>query len=320
MLLDSINAQFKRVIFNDEPRALWSGCGAIIRAEVDDQHAVIKYSSVPELLEHPNIVQSGFARARKAKSYRVEKDFYSLYSSRLPNSIAIPELLWSGETSSENILVLRDFTIQGFNSISDSDLNGIRHIVVWLARFHATFLWCNKEPNYAKLWEQGGYWHLATRPDEHENIAQSDIKLRAAEIDEVLVNQRFRTLIHGDAKQANFAINQNRVVGYDFQYVGKGIGLQDIMLLFTSVFNADQQEAYEEPLLALYFRELYSALEGRFDIDTCQKIERQWRSIWPIIWSDFYRFLLGWKPNHFKINAYMKRQVNKSMSLLAGQS
>ena len=318
MLLESLNTQFDSVTFNDEPRALRSGCSEVIKADLDNQRAVIKYSSVPDILEHPNINQSVFAKARKAKSYRVERHFYQLYAPRLPCFTVTPELLWADACRSENILVLKDFTTQGFHAVEGVDLEAIGHIVAWLARFHATFLWCDieLEPEHTKLWEQGGYWHLATRPDEYEKMPQGDIKRYAVDLDNRLVSQKYRTLIHGDAKQANFAIKQKTVMGYDFQYVGKGIGLQDIMLLFTSVFNSEQQHVYEEPLLALYFSELHSALKTSFGIDVIREIELHWRSAWPIIWSDFYRFLLGWKPNHFKINKYMKCQVNAVMSEL----
>ncbi|TMO69697.1 phosphotransferase [Pseudoalteromonas aurantia] len=318
MLVESLNTKFDSVTFNDESCALWSGCGEVIKADIDNQHAVIKFSSVPDTLEHPNIRQSLFAKARKAKSYCVERHFYQLYAPRLPYCTATPELLWADECGSENILVFKDFTTQGFHAVEGVDLEAVGNIVAWLARFHATFLWCDiePEPEHTKLWEQGGYWHLATRPDEYEKMPKGDIKRYAVDLDNRLVSQKYRTLIHGDAKQANFAIKQNAVMGYDFQYVGKGVGLQDIMLLFTSVFSSEQQHVYEEPLLALYFSELHAALKTRYDIDIKREIESQWRGAWPIIWSDFYRFLLGWKPNHLKINNYMKRQVNVVMSEL----
>ena len=36
----------------------------------------------------------------------------------------------------------------------------------------------------------------------------------------------------------------------------------------------------------------------------------QWAHLWPVAWADFYRFLLGWSPEHKKINSYMHAQVN----------
>jgi len=36
----------------------------------------------------------------------------------------------------------------------------------------------------------------------------------------------------------------------------------------------------------------------------------QWAHLWPVAWADFYRFLLGWSPEHKKVNSYMHDQVN----------
>jgi hypothetical protein len=314
MLIEKLKAHFDSVELSDELHKLWGDCGAVIKAEVNEQLAVIKYSCIPTTIKHPHISQTPFAKARKAKSYCVERSFYQRYVCHLPCSTLTPELLLADQNGAENILVFKDFSVQGFHAVTEVDLDSLKQVIAWLARFHATFIWCDNEPEHINLWQQGGYWHLATRPDEFENMAQSDIKFNATKLEDILVNQTFKTLIHGDAKLANFAINGHSVIGYDFQYVGKGVGLQDIMLLFTSVFDSEQLYLYEKPLLAFYFSELNSALENKFEQDMRSEIEHQWRRIWPVIWSDFYRFLLGWNPNHVKINHYMREQASRVLS------
>jgi len=38
-----------------------------------------------------------------------------------------------------------------------------------------------------------------------------------------------------------------------------------------------------------------------------QALETEWRKMYPVAWTDFYRFLLGWMPTHYKINSYTER-------------
>lgn len=312
--LKQLKNAFDQVLLYDDIHALWSGCGSIIKANIDGQDVVIKHTYVPDSLKHRHIIQTDIAKHRKAKSYAVEMDFYQFITAALPAHIDVPELIWSASSDFSNTLVFKDFSFSDFVTPEIASLADIKEIITWLARFHGTFLGVSSPLIEQKLWSQGGYWHLATRPDEYRKMADCPEKIHAAQMDTIITNSPFKTLIHGDAKLANFALNQQMVIGYDFQYVGKGIGLQDVMLFFTSVFNAEQLTEHCDMLLEFYFEALQLALSNRFEPRVIQQIEQSWREAWPIIWADFYRFLLGWKPDHSKINPYMKMQSKMAVA------
>ena len=58
------------------------------------------------------------------------------------------------------------------------------------------------------LWEQGTYWHLKTRPQELEALTDKRLKNAAELIDHTLRSCSYKTLVHGDAKLANFCFFQ----------------------------------------------------------------------------------------------------------------
>ncbi|MEO0815557.1 MAG: choline kinase, partial [Myxococcota bacterium] len=72
----------------------------------------------------------------------------------------------------------------------------------------------------------------------------------------------------------------------------------------------------ESTLLALYFETLRAAIktEGReIDVDT---LEQDWRSLYPVAWTDFFRFIQGWSPGHWKIHSYSRRLANEVLATL----
>ena len=76
----------------------------------------------------------------------------------------------------------------------------------------------------------GTYWHLDTRPEEFEKIEHKQLKSKAHRIDEILKECEFQTIVHGDAKLANFCFSEHGegVAAVDFQYVGRGCGMKDV--------------------------------------------------------------------------------------------
>src|SRR5690606_28569084 len=93
----------------------------------------------------------------------------------------------------------------------------------WLAAFHALFM--HEAP--VGLWEVGTYWHLATRPDERAAMQDLELRHAADAIDRTLNSASHQTIVHGDAKVANFCFASDRgaVAAVDFQYVGASAGV-----------------------------------------------------------------------------------------------
>jgi aminoglycoside phosphotransferase (APT) family kinase protein len=305
--LSLLSAHFKQIKLGKTLTSLWSGCGSIVACELNGQACVIKAVDIPAVLEHPKIKQTVFAVNRKRKSYQVEYHFYKYFGQQLPSSAAAISCLAAIKNAPQYVLAFNDFTQQSY---THAEPQHAAAVLKWLAHFHAF----NLHQPATGLWPQGNYWHLATRPDEFNNLAPSAIKHQAAKLDAALCNSAYKTIIHGDAKLANFAINkQQHVLGYDFQYVGAGVGIIDVMYFMTSCFNEAQLQQYADNYLAQYFTELQYALSVYQPQVAASEVISDWRNLWAIAWADFYRFLAGWSPTHTKINSYMQLQVNKAL-------
>ena len=147
----------------------------------------------------------------------------------------------------------------------------------WLAGFHATFLGVKPEG----LWKIGTYWHLATRQEELRKMRNERLRTAAPELDRKLNSAKFQTLVHGDAKPANFCFSKTAVAAVDFQYVGGGCGMKDVAYLLD-----------DDRYLEFYFSELRSRLSSEVDADA---LEREWRELFPVARLDYERFLDGWR-------------------------
>jgi hypothetical protein len=192
------------------------------------------------------------------------------------------------------------------------DFSEVKVCLKWLANFHAVFL--TKKPT--GLWEIGTYWNLETRPDEWQKIENKELKTKAQLIDETLNTCKYQTIVHGDAKLANFCFSKdgNQVAAVDFQYVGGGCGMKDLAYFLGSCLSSSECELYENELLYYYFNELEQAFqEDKFNF-TFKELETEWRKLYPIACVDFIRFLLGWMPSHQKINSYILSLVKSVLS------
>ena len=121
----------------------------------------------------------------------------------------------------------------------------------------------------------------------------------------------FQTLVHGDAKLANFCFSDSidHVAAVDFQYVGGGCGMKDVAYFLGSCLGEDELEQQAAALLPDYFQFLEVAIKRReVDVDAKAVID-EWSELFPWAWTDFHRFLQGWSPGHWKINSFSDRMA-----------
>ena len=177
-------------------QSLWGGYGEAVRLLLSDGRMVVAKDVRPER-------GSGRGHARKLRSYDVEAAFYRDYAPRCPRGCRVPQALAIESGDGRWLFVLEDLD----GTPVGRGEGTLEPMLRWLANFHATFL--GQEPT--ELWTTGTYWHLATRPDELEAMALGPLRDAAAAIDAALRNARFQTLVHGDAKPANFLMNGTKV-------------------------------------------------------------------------------------------------------------
>ena len=300
-------------------QSLWSGYGKIVRCGLEYDHpavrggvetlrptsVVVKHVHWPDSKNHPRGWNTDRSHERKVKSYQVETAWYEQWADRCTDSCRVPKCFALETHGDEVFMVMEDLDSSGFGGrrsvVSDSE---IKACLSWLANFHATFM----GEEAAGLWATGTYWHLETRPDELAELADPDLKAAASVIDRKLSESPFQTIVHGDAKVANFCFaDEGRVAAVDFQYVGGGCGMKDVAYFISSCLTEDECERQETALLDSYFQSLEIALK-RHDKDVNFKaLEADWRALYPVAWTDFFRFLQGWSPGHWKIHRYSKR-------------
>lgn len=294
---------------------LWSGYGEISRWKLNGsvpETVITKEIILPEKQNHPRGWNSNESHQRKIRSYQVEAEWYKNWTSACTNSCRIPHCYIQKSQREEQLLVLEDLDAAGF-TIRKSKLNiqEAKLGLSWLANFHATFL--NQKP--IGLWRKGTYWHLETRADEWEVMEKGELKDKAYQLDEILAACKFQTLVHGDAKVANFSFSTDmkQIAAVDFQYVGGGCGMKDVIYFLGSCLSSDECELFEEVLLSYYFKELKKAVELSCKSILFNDLEKEWRSMYQIAWADFNRFLMGWMPNHQKINPYSSKMVEQAL-------
>ena len=297
-------------------QSLWSGYGKISRYKLVDSSmstVVVKCISLNQSSSHPRGWNTDNSHNRKVKSYQVETNWYENWNLLCNFECRTPKFLGSFSAGENQWIILEDLDVEFPLRKQHLVLSEVKTCLRWLANFHGVFM--GQKP--ANLWQVGTYWHLATRPEEFEKIEHQELKLKAHQIDELLNRCTYQTIVHGDAKVANFcfAKSGSKVAAVDFQYVGGGCEMKDVAYFLGSCLSSDECEAHNETLLDDYFAELQKALGNtKADIDF-NELEQEWRSLFPIAWTDFTRFLLGWMPSHQKVNNYSR---NVMQSVLAG--
>ena len=291
-------------------QSLWGGYGEILRVEIVGggvESVIIKCVRPPP---RGGRGESDVSDARKRRSYEVERSFYERFAPRCPESCRVPRLLGSraarasGGRDAEWVFVLEDLDGAGYPERRRSaDGDTLDRCLGWLAAFHATFFAAPPDG----LWATGTYWHLATRREELENVAQA-VRALAPRIDAKLASCVHRTFVHGDAKLANFCFARDgRVAAVDFQYVGGGCGMKDVAYLVSG--EPDEARAVDA-----YFAHLRRELAARA-IDA-GAVETEWRALYPFACADFYRFLAGWAPGHFARDRHAQRVLEEVARLL----
>ncbi|WP_319589717.1 oxidoreductase family protein [uncultured Draconibacterium sp.] len=299
---------------------LWSGYGEIVRFGLEGcehESAVVKHVNLPQGGSHPRGWNTDLSHQRKLKSYKVETKWYKSFNAKCNNDCKTPQCYALETKGNEVLMVFEDLDSTGFAERLSSVVNwdNINACLHWLANFHATFMGTKPEG----LWETGTYWHLETRPEELEAMDDLPLKNVALAIDEKLKASPFQTLVHGDAKLANFCFSADgkNVAAVDFQYVGSGCGMKDLAYFIGSCMSENDCEKYEDKLLDIYFSHLREALQKKNTTIDFNALENDWRNLYHVAWADFHRFLKGWHPGHWKINSYSERVSRKVIEKLS---
>lgn len=272
---------------------------------------IAKVINLASQSEHPRGWQSDISHQRKLSSYQNECLFYQAYAAQTNACCAVPKLMASGHDKDTIWLIMEDLNARGLcERYLDVDLELAKLCIHWLANFHACFM----QKSLTDLWPIGTYWHLSTRPKEFQKMADSALKSSAALIDQQLNSAVFQTLVHGDAKLANFCFHANNrdVAAVDFQYTGRGVGVKDLVYFLGSCFGEDALALYADELTDLYFSTLVQTLTTQskpWEHAKLSKMENEWRELVPFAWADFERFLVGWAPSHKKLNGYSYQQT-----------
>lgn len=294
-------------------QSLWSGYGEIIRVLLEGAEVpsvIVKWVEPPHDIKHPRGWSGRTSHERKLRSYRVEQCFYTDWIAAPTESHRTARCHHAEATEHGWRFLLEDLDAAGFArrcmSLSSSQLDDCLR---WLASFHAHFL--GREPD--GLWKTGTYWHLATRQDELKALQDSQLREAAPKLDRLLNGCRFRTLVHGDAKVANFCFGPDEVAAVDFQYVGGGCGIKDVAYFLSSCLTDAECEQQAPRHLDTYFAFLRQHLRDDVDQDA---VVDEWRGLYPAAWADFHRFLMGWAPDHWKIHRYTRRMSELALASL----
>ncbi|MDQ2086723.1 phosphotransferase [Herbivorax sp. ANBcel31] len=320
-----MNKYFKRLILKatqsrelhevEEIQELWGGYGKILRyglSESNFRSVIVKNVCLPD--KGKKARGSNISYQRKLKSYKMEMAFYKNWSKKCNEDCRVANWYALEWQNNEFLMVLEDLDLSGFKRrMQSATWNEMRLCLKWLANFHATFI--GEKPE--GLWTKGTYWHLETRPDELKALKDTNLKSVAKRIDGKLNNCRFKTFVHGDAKLENFCLSEdkNSVAAVDFQYVGGGCGMKDVAYFVDSCLYDEECESWEEDILNFYFGELEKALIiNKKDVDF-EALEKEWRILYPVAWTDFYRFFKGWAPGNYE-SKYSERILDKVINSL----
>ncbi len=300
-------------------QSLWRGYGGIFRLTLEGSSPgslILKYVSPPPQQSLRLNQAQAISHQRKLKSYEIEMSWYRQWGLRCNPLCRIPQYFGSDTRGSEHLILLEDLDQAGFD-LRREKVSGaaLQRCLTWLAHFHARFL----GESATGLWPIGGYWHLGTRTEELASMPAGPLKVAAQAIDQRLNAARYQGIIHGDAKVENFcfAPNAQSVAAVDFQYVGGGCGMKDVVYLLSGLLDHEiDPVCAAEQALEFYFVALKTALQEAQKALDFNALEREWRMLYPIAWADFLRFLQGWMPGRYRLSEYDQQQIEQALRLL----
>jgi len=315
----------KKIVSTKLVQTLWSGYGQITRHVLEGGNydsVIVKHIQLPDdqSNKHPKGWNTTISHQRKLKSYQVESNWYSDLAKKADASCRIPKLLHCCNQDGEMFIIMEDLNATGFHIRKTSaSIKETKACLKWLANFHGKYF--SHEPD--NLWETGTYWHVGTRADELEAMNDIELKNVAHKIDQRLNSCKYKTIVHGDAKLANFCFAATgEVAAVDFQYVGGGCGMKDVAYLLSSCLEASEIEHCESGLLKYYFDQLEVALisnnKGAHNLVDLQLVKKEWDELYQYAWADFHRFLDGWSPGHWKMNGHSKKMTSTVINELNG--
>ncbi|MEL7371119.1 MAG: phosphotransferase [Myxococcota bacterium] len=292
-------------------QSLWSGYGTIWRCRLDGGSAprsvIVKHVQWPSAQHHPRGWATDRSHERKVRSYAVEVAWYRQYAGACQAGCRVPRCFGTQATDDGVLLALEDLNEAGLHRRGSQHPQDLLGCLSWLAHFHATFI--ERPPH--DLWPEGTYWHLETRPDEWNALPEGPLKRAAHALARRLREAPFPTLVHGDAKLANFCFGAvGQVAAVDFQYVGGGCGMKDVAYFISSCVTERDADRVVPGLLDHYFEQLRIAVSQTSSVDA-GALEASWRPLYAVAWTDFYRFLQGWSPDHPKIHRYSERLAHR---------
>lgn len=318
---------------------LWGGYGELVRLVFSQENSaelksvIVKHVALPDKAEHPKGWNTKLSHQRKVHSYQVETEWYQSFTQEWDERCPVPVGLQCELQENEWLIVMQDLADIGFPLTSQFDVLAVSDDLAtkdtqselasaytleeqkqrdaclkWLANFHAKHINVDQEQS-ASLWQVGTYWHLDTRPDELNALSDLQLKHQAQHIDRILRECPYPTLVHGDAKLANFCFDpeSEKVAAVDFQYVGHGCAMKDVALFMSSAVRPQDCAELESHMLETYFRYLEEALTYYQPQLSFDEVEAAWRPMFYVAWADFQRFVKGWSPEHWKINPYTEQ-------------
>jgi thiamine kinase-like enzyme len=306
-------------------QGLWSGYGEIVRFSIEISgmvdSVILKSIQLGQIQNHPRGWKSNFSHQRKLHSYQVESNWYQHWAESCGNDERVAKLLGHWQSETKIYLLLEDLDFNGYSyRCTRLQVEEAAVVLHWLANFHARFMKTDyKDSRPDGLWKRGTYWHLATRPDEWKAMESGDLKDAASKLDGKLKNAKYQTLVHGDAKLANFCFSSDlrSIAAVDFQYVGVGVGVQDLACFLGSCFGEIELERHLDYFLEIYFSELSRCILSMGESpDVADAVSQEWCDLFPIAWADFHRFIMGWSPTHQKNTVFSRKLTQQALEQL----